>query len=208
MRTDPPKIDGGVVMPASLAEVGATSDTTFDGGDVQGFILEVPAGVDEVEAVQKLSSHADVMRVVPDTWVGIAAATGGLLLGLPIDSLQQYKSSCSTLRAGSPLGVPGSNSHHSEGGSISGQAAGMGSRQTVMVITECMQHMSHSSNTDRSLRFRPWYGLNFSLLRSNPLHHPCTHHKPANVLPGASRAGGCLENMPRVQFTSCLLSDS
>eukprot|EP00878_Enallax_costatus_P028896 GHUV01031253.1.p1 GENE.GHUV01031253.1~~GHUV01031253.1.p1 ORF type:complete len:402 (+),score=82.70 GHUV01031253.1:387-1592(+) len=62
-------------MPASLAEVGATSDNKFSGGEVQGFILDVPEGVDEEEAVQKLSSHADVMRVVPDTWVGIAAAT-------------------------------------------------------------------------------------------------------------------------------------
>eukprot|EP00878_Enallax_costatus_P044513 GHUV01053166.1.p1 GENE.GHUV01053166.1~~GHUV01053166.1.p1 ORF type:complete len:187 (+),score=37.31 GHUV01053166.1:164-724(+) len=78
VNTDPPKIDGGVVMPASLAEVGATSDNKFSGGEVQGFILDVPEGVDEEEAVQKLSSHADVMRVVPDTWVGIAAATGGL----------------------------------------------------------------------------------------------------------------------------------
>lgn len=76
VSTDPPKVDGGIVTAASLAEVGATSDTKFSGGEVQGFILDVPEGVDEAEAVQKLSSHQDVMRVVPDTWVGIAAATG------------------------------------------------------------------------------------------------------------------------------------
>jgi hypothetical protein len=39
-------------------------------------VLDIPADVDEADAVSKLSAHQDVMRVVPDTWVGIAVASG------------------------------------------------------------------------------------------------------------------------------------
>lgn len=64
------------VAPASLSAVGASSQTNFSGGGLQGFVLDIPADVDEADAVSKLSAHKDVMRVVPDTWVGIAAAKG------------------------------------------------------------------------------------------------------------------------------------
>jgi hypothetical protein len=64
------------VATASLAAVGATLQTNFSGGGLQGFVLDIPADVDEADVVSKLSAHHDVMRVVPDTWVGIAVATG------------------------------------------------------------------------------------------------------------------------------------
>jgi len=43
---------------------------------MKGFVLDLPDQVDEDEVVNKLVAQQDVMRVVPDTWVGIAAATG------------------------------------------------------------------------------------------------------------------------------------
>lgn len=64
------------MAPASLAAAGATPQTNFSGGGLQGFVLDIPADVDEADVVAQLSAHQDVMRVVPDTWVGIAAATG------------------------------------------------------------------------------------------------------------------------------------
>lgn len=66
------------VAPASLAAAGATPQTNFSGGGLQGFVLDIPADVDEADVVAQLSAHQDVMRVVPDTWVGIAAATARL----------------------------------------------------------------------------------------------------------------------------------
>lgn len=61
---------------ASLAAVGAKPRNTYSGGGMQGFVLDLPDQVNEDEVVNKLVAQQDVMRVVPDTWVGIAAATG------------------------------------------------------------------------------------------------------------------------------------
>jgi hypothetical protein len=72
------------VATASLAAVGAMPQTNFSGGGLQGFVLDIPADVDEADAVSKLSAHQDVMRVVPDTWVGIAVASGEQQLQEPI----------------------------------------------------------------------------------------------------------------------------
>lgn len=69
------------VGPASLAAAGAAAQTSFSGGGLQGFVLDIPAEVDEADAVSQLAANKDVMRVVPDTWVGIAAATGELWAG-------------------------------------------------------------------------------------------------------------------------------
>jgi hypothetical protein len=62
--------------------------TNFSGGGLQGFVLDIPADVDEADAVSKLSAHQDVMRVVPDTWVGIAVATGEQQLHEAVQNLQ------------------------------------------------------------------------------------------------------------------------
>jgi ABC-type amino acid transport substrate-binding protein len=64
------------VAVASLAAVGAKPRNTYSGGGMKGFVLDLPNQVDEDEVVNKLVAQQDVMRVVPDTWVGIAAATG------------------------------------------------------------------------------------------------------------------------------------
>lgn len=71
----------GKVSTASLAEGGAALHNTYSGGGINGFVLELPDGLDEQEAVLKLTNHSDVMKVVPDTWVGIAAAAGAETLG-------------------------------------------------------------------------------------------------------------------------------
>ncbi|KAF8068246.1 aprE [Scenedesmus sp. PABB004] len=65
----------GLAPPASLADAGASAAQSFSGGGVQGFVLDLPANVDEAAAVAELAAHSSVLRVVPDTWVGIAAAT-------------------------------------------------------------------------------------------------------------------------------------
>jgi phage tail tube protein FII len=68
------------VATASLAEHGATMNK-YSGGGMQGFVLDLPEGMDEQEAILKLANSSDVMRVVPDTWVGIAAAAGACACG-------------------------------------------------------------------------------------------------------------------------------
>jgi hypothetical protein len=64
----------GVVSAASLAAAGAAPSSKYEGGGLQGFVLDLPANVDEAAAVKQLAARSDVLRVVPDTWVGIAVA--------------------------------------------------------------------------------------------------------------------------------------
>lgn len=61
---------------ASLMAKGAKLRNTYSSKHMSGFVLDLPEDVDEEAAISKLNEHDDVVRVVPDTWVGIAGATG------------------------------------------------------------------------------------------------------------------------------------
>lgn len=61
---------------ASLSAKGAKLRNTYDSKHMSGFVLDLPDGVDEEEVISKLNAHDDVVKVVPDTWVGIAGAAG------------------------------------------------------------------------------------------------------------------------------------
>jgi len=41
-----------------------------------GFVLDLPDTLDEQDAISKLNADDEVVKVVPDTWVGIAGAAG------------------------------------------------------------------------------------------------------------------------------------
>jgi hypothetical protein len=61
---------------ASLMAKGAKLRNTYSSKHMSGFVLDLPEDVDEEAAISKLNEHDEVVRVVPDTWVGIAGATG------------------------------------------------------------------------------------------------------------------------------------
>lgn len=62
------------VSTASLAAKGAKLSNRYNSKHMTGFVLELPDGVDEEDAIAKLNAHDEVVKVVPDTWVGIAGA--------------------------------------------------------------------------------------------------------------------------------------
>jgi hypothetical protein len=64
------------VSTASLSAKGAKLRNTYDSKHMSGFVMDLPDGVDEEEVISKLNAHDDVVKVVPDTWVGIAGAAG------------------------------------------------------------------------------------------------------------------------------------
>jgi multidrug efflux pump subunit AcrB len=67
----------GSLHTASLSAKGAKLRNRYNSKHMTGFVLDLPDGVDEEEAVAQLNAHAEVEKVVPDTWVGIAGAAGG-----------------------------------------------------------------------------------------------------------------------------------
>lgn len=62
---------------ASLVAKGAKLSNRYNSKHMTGFVLDLPDGVDEEDAIAKLNAHDEVVKVVPDTWVGIAGAAGG-----------------------------------------------------------------------------------------------------------------------------------
>jgi hypothetical protein len=66
----------GSLHTASLSAKGAKLRNRYSSKHMTGFVLDLPDGVDEEDAVAQLNAHAEVEKVVPDTWVGIAGAAG------------------------------------------------------------------------------------------------------------------------------------
>lgn len=64
------------VQTASLFAKGAKLRNTYSSKSMSGFVLDLPDEVDEEDVVAKLNAHDDIVKVVPDTWVGIAGAAG------------------------------------------------------------------------------------------------------------------------------------
>lgn len=69
-------VNTSAVATASLAEKGAKLHNTYSGGGMTGFVLDLPDTLDEQDAISKLNADDEVVKVVPDTWVGIAGAAG------------------------------------------------------------------------------------------------------------------------------------
>lgn len=65
------------VSTASLVAKGAKLSNRYNSEHMTGFVLDLPDGVNEEDAIAKLNAHDEVVKVVPDTWVGIAGAAGG-----------------------------------------------------------------------------------------------------------------------------------
>lgn len=61
---------------ASLSARGAKLRNRYNSKHMTGFVLDLPDDVDEEDAIAKLNAHDEVVKVVPDTWVGIAGAAG------------------------------------------------------------------------------------------------------------------------------------